>query len=143
MARHGINKVILIGNLGKDPIKRTLESGVTVANFPVATTESYKDKSGRVIEKTEWHNIVLWRGLAETACRNLYKGSSVYLEGKLTTRSWEGTDGRKNYKTEVEVDHLVILSPFRENGVSHESEEPIFASEIDDANNGELQAIDN
>jgi len=129
MAKHGINKVILVGNLGKDPQKRTLESGVCVVNFPLATTESYKDKTGRVNDKTEWHNIVMWRGLAEMASKYLRKGSTVYLEGKLTTRSWDGLDGKKNYKTEVEVDHMVMLNHSRENGVQSDAEESIFADE--------------
>lgn len=128
MAKHGINKVILVGNLGKDPQKRVLESGVTVVNFPLATTECYKDKNGKAIDKTEWHNIVMWRGLAETANKYLKKGSSVYLEGRLTTRSWESTDGRKNYKTEVEADHMVMLNYSRENGVHSDSEESIFVT---------------
>lgn len=128
MAKHGINKVILVGNLGKDPNKRVLDSGVTVVNFPLATTECFKDRNGKTTDKTEWHNIVMWRGLAETAFRHLRKGSTVYLEGKLTTRTWEGPDGKKNYKTEVEVDHMVMMHHSRENGVNSESEESIFAS---------------
>jgi single-strand DNA-binding protein len=131
MAKHGINKVILVGNLGKDPNKRVLDSGVTVVNFPLATTESYKDKNGKTTDKTEWHNIVMWRGLAETAFRHLRKGSTVYLEGKLTTRTWEGQDGKKNYKTEVEVDHMVMMQHSRENGVHSDQEDPIFANGIE------------
>jgi single-strand DNA-binding protein len=104
---------------------------VTVVNFPLATTESYKDKNGKTTDKTEWHNIVMWRGLAETAFRHLRKGSTVYLEGKLTTRTWEGQDGKKNYKTEVEVDHMVMMQHSRENGVHSDQEDPIFANGIE------------
>ena len=85
----GINKVILIGNLGKDPEIRTLESGAKVANFTLATSEFYKDKEGKRVEQTEWHNIVLWRTLAETAEKWLKKGEKIYLEGKIRTRSWD------------------------------------------------------
>ena len=86
----GVNKVILVGRLGKDPEVRNLENGVTVANFSLATSESYKDKTtGDKKEVTEWHNISLWRGLADIAAKYLHKGDLVYIEGKLRTRSWE------------------------------------------------------
>ena len=91
----GVNKVILVGNLGKDPEVRYLEGGVAVANFPLATTEVYKNRSGDKVESTEWHNIVLWRGLAEVAEKLLKKGMQVYIEGRLKTRNWEDKDGSK------------------------------------------------
>lgn len=141
MARNGINKVILVGNLGKDPQKRTLESGVSVVNFPLATTESYRDKSGKANDKTEWHNIVMWRGLAETASKYLRKGSTVYLEGKLTTRSWDGTDGKRNHKTEIEVDHMIMLSHSKENGVHLAEEDSIFVPETEESFEGELESF--
>ena len=97
----GVNKVILIGNLGKDPEVRHLEGGTTVANFPLATTETYKDKTGARQEQTEWHNIVLWRSLADVAEKYLKKGMQIYVEGKLRTRSWEDKEGHKRYTTEV------------------------------------------
>ena len=107
----GVNKVILIGNLGKDPEVRSVESGVSVANFTMATSESYKDKtSGEKKVITEWHNIVLWRGLAEIAQKYLHKGDMVYIEGKLRTRSWE-KDGVTRYTTEVVADNMTMLSP--------------------------------
>jgi primosomal replication protein N len=84
----GVNRVILIGNLGKDPEIRSLEGGVKVANFSLATTESYKGKNGEKVDQTEWHNIVLWRGLAEVAENYLKKGNSIYVEGKIRTRDW-------------------------------------------------------
>ena len=90
-----VNKVILIGNLGKDPEIRKLESGATVARFSLATNENYKDKSGEWQTQTEWHDVVLWRNLAERAENSLKKGFMIYLEGKLTTRSWEDQEGNK------------------------------------------------
>jgi len=105
----GVNKVILIGNLGKDPEVRHLDNGASVANFSIATTETYKDRnSGERVDQTEWHNIVLWRGLAEVAEKYLKKGDSVYIEGKLRTRSWE-KDGVTRYTTEVVGDQLTML----------------------------------
>lgn len=105
----GVNKVILIGNLGKDPEVRTIEGGTKVANFPIATTESYKDKNGNRQEQTEWHNIVLWRGIAEIAEKYLKKGATIYVEGKLRTRQWESKEGEKRYTTEVIADSFTML----------------------------------
>jgi single-strand DNA-binding protein len=106
----GVNKVILVGRLGKDPEVRNLENGATVANFTVATSESYKDKTtGEKKEITEWHNIVLWRGLAEISQKYLHKGDMVYIEGKLRTRSWE-KEGVTRYTTEVVADNMTMLS---------------------------------
>jgi single-strand DNA-binding protein len=110
----GVNKVILVGNLGKDPEVRHLEGGAVVANFPLATTETYKDKTGQRNEQTEWHNIVVWRGLAEVAEKYLKKGATIYIEGKLRTRSWDDKEGHKRYTTEVVGDTFTILSK-REN----------------------------
>jgi single-strand DNA-binding protein len=106
----GVNKVILVGRLGKDPEVRNLENGATVANFTIATSESYKDRtSGEKKEITEWHNIVLWRGLAEIAQKYLHKGDMIYIEGKLRTRSWE-KEGVTRYTTEVVADNMTMLS---------------------------------
>jgi single-strand DNA-binding protein len=105
-----LNKVQLIGNLGKDPEVRAIPSGAKVANFSIATTESYNDKNtGQKVEKTEWHNIVMWRGLAEIAEKYLRKGTQVYVEGRLQTRSWDDQNGQKKYMTEIVVDNLVML----------------------------------
>ncbi len=104
-----VNKVILIGNLGKDPEVRHLEGGVTKVNFPLATSETYKDKSGNKIEHTEWHNIILWRGLAEVAEKYLKKGNPVFIEGKIKTRTWEDKDGNKRYSTEIIADNMTLL----------------------------------
>ena len=105
-----INKVILIGNLGKDPEVRHLENGAVVANFSIATSETYKDrKTGEKVSQTEWHNIVAWRGLAEIAERYLKKGQKVYIEGKLKTRTWQDQDGNNRYSTEIITDNLTML----------------------------------
>lgn len=97
----GVNKVILVGNLGKDPEVRHLDNGRAVANFSVATSETYKNRQGERVTTTEWHNVVLWTPLAEVAEKYLKKGSQVYIEGKLTTRSWDDQEGNKRYTTEV------------------------------------------
>lgn len=104
----GVNKVILVGNLGRDPEVLTFENGVKKASFSMATTESYKDKEGNKIEQTEWHNIVLWRGLAEIAEKYLRKGNPIYLEGKIKTRSYE-VNGQKKYITEIFGDNMQML----------------------------------
>lgn len=112
-----VNKVILIGNLGKDPEVRHLENGATVANFPLATSESYNDRTtGERKEITDWHDIVVWRGLAEVVEKYVRKGTKVYVEGKLKKRSWQDKEGNTRYSTEVVADELTILSrPDREN----------------------------
>ena len=105
----GVNKVILVGNLGKDPEVRYLEGNVPVAKFSLATTESYKNKEGNRVEQTEWHNVVLWRGLAEIAEKYLRKGSSVYIEGKIRSRSWDDKEGVKRYTTDIVAENMVML----------------------------------
>lgn len=104
----GINKVILVGHLGKDPEIRYLEGGVSVSSFPLATSETF-NKDGRKIEQTEWHNIVMWRGLADVAAKFLQKGKLVYIEGKLRTRSFEDKEGHKKYTTEVVAENFTLL----------------------------------
>lgn len=104
----GINKVILVGHLGKNPDIRYLEGGVSVASFPLATSETF-NKDGRKIEQTEWHNIVMWRGLADVAAKFLQKGKLVYIEGKLRTRSFEDKEGIKKYTTEVVAENFTLL----------------------------------
>lgn len=105
----GVNRVMLIGNLGKDPDMQFLEGNIAVAKFSLATTETYKDRSGKLISQTEWHTVVLWRGLAELAQKYLHKGSLVYIEGRLKTRSWEDKDSNKKFATEVVGDNLIML----------------------------------
>lgn len=118
----GVNKVILVGNLGKDPEVRTLDNGTKVARFSLATTESYKDRnSGERIDQTEWHNIVLWRGLAEIAERYLRKGSQIYVEGKLQTRSYEDKEGITKYNTDVVGLNMTMLGGKSDGGGSQNS----------------------
>lgn len=105
-----VNKVILIGNLGRDPEIRELEGGAKVASFSVATNENYRDKSGNWQTITEWHNVVLWRNMAERAETQLKKGSLIYIDGKLTHRSWEDKDGIKRYTTEVVANYFRNLT---------------------------------
>jgi single-strand DNA-binding protein len=104
----GINKVILVGHLGKDPEIRTLEGGVSVTSFPLATSENF-NKDGKKVEQTEWHNIVMWRGLADVAAKFLQKGKLVYIEGKLRTRSFEDKEGIKKYTTEIVAENFTLL----------------------------------
>ncbi len=104
----GINKVILVGHLGKDPEIRYLEGGVSVASFPLATSEFF-NKDGRKVEQTEWHNIVMWRGLADVAAKFLQKGKLVYIEGKLRTRTFDDKDGNRRYTTEVIAENFTLL----------------------------------
>ena len=113
----GVNRVILIGNLGKDPEVQHLEGNIAVAKFPLATTETHKDKNGNLVSQTEWHTIVLWRGLAELALKYLHKGSLVYIEGRLRTRNWEDKDKNKRSITEIVGDNLVMLDKRKENEV--------------------------
>lgn len=108
MAR-GVNKVILIGNLGQDPELRYTGSGTAVCNMRLATNESYTDRDGNQVDKTEWHNIVVWARLAEVCDQYLSKGSQVYFEGKLQTRSWEDRDGNTRYTTEVKASEMQFL----------------------------------
>ncbi len=104
-----VNKVILVGNLGKDPELRYTPSGAAVANFSLATSERYKDKSGEMQEKTEWHNIVVWRQLAEICGKYLHKGKQVYIEGRIQNRSYDDRDGNKRYITEIVADQMQML----------------------------------
>lgn len=132
-----VNKVILIGNLGKDPEVRRLDNGVVVATFSIATSETYTDKqSGEKKEITDWHDVVLWRGLAEIAEKYIRKGTKIYVEGKLKKRSWQDKEGTIRYNTEVIADEMTILSrleskespsaPYRK-----EEEKPITSSLVD------------
>lgn len=103
-----VNKVILVGHLGKDPELRYLEGNVSVASFPLATSETF-NKDGKKVEQTEWHNIVMWRGLADVAAKYLNKGRLVYIEGKLRTRSYEDKEGVRRYTTEIVAESFNIL----------------------------------
>jgi single-strand DNA-binding protein len=118
---NGVNKVILIGNLGKDPEIMNLENGVKKASFSLATTETYKDKTGNKTSLTEWHNVVLWRGLAEIAETYLKKGQQIYLEGKIRSRSWEDKEQKKHYITEIVGDSMQMLGGPRTPGSGEEA----------------------
>ncbi len=112
----GVNKAILIGHLGRDPEVRYLDGNNVVANFTLATTESYVNREGNRVDNTEWHNIVVWRKLAEIAEKYLKKGSLVYLEGKITTRSWEDKEGNKRYTTEIVASNFQMLDKKSDGG---------------------------
>lgn len=124
-----VNKVILIGNLGRDPEVRRLENGGVVANFPMATTETYTDRTtGERKDITDWHNIVVWRGLAEVVEKYVRKGSKLYVEGRLKTRSWTDKEGNTRYTTEVLADNLTMLSR-AENVATSSYNEPNFSTQ--------------
>lgn len=134
----GVNKVILVGNLGKDPEVRHLDNGRAVANFSVATSETYKNRQGERVTTTEWHNIVLWTPLAEVAEKYLKKGSQVYIEGKLTTRSWDDQEGNKRYTTEVVGREMKMLGssqgmafPKESSGLARESNQGAGSTNTD------------
>ncbi len=125
MAR-SLNKVMLIGNLGKDPEVRHIENGAAVANFSIATSEQYKDRNtGQIITNTDWHNIVIWRGLAEVAEKYLKKGDKVYIEGKLRSRSYQDQQGITKYITEVVADDMVMLGNKNTTGENSQQQQPI------------------
>lgn len=125
-----VNKVILIGNLGKDPEIRRLENGGIVANFPIATSESYVEKaSGEKREVTDWHNIVVWRGLAEVTEKYIKKGMKVYVEGKLKTRSWQDKEGNTRYTTEVVADELTILTWLDDPTRQNMEQKPVYSTQ--------------
>jgi len=138
----GVNKVILVGRLGKDPEVRNLENGVTVVNFTMATSETYKDRvTGEKKEITDWHNIVLWRGLADIAAKYLHKGDQVYIEGKIRTRSWE-KEGVTRYTTEIIGDNMTLLGS-RQGGGSSGGQSPAYQqSGGDDFKSSESNATD-
>jgi single-strand DNA-binding protein len=118
MASRGVNKVILVGNLGNDPEVRYMPNGNAVANLSIATSESWKDQQGQLQEKTEWHKVTMYRRLAEIAGEYLKKGSQIYLEGKLQTRKWQDQQGNDRYTTEVIADQLQMLGGRNESGGS-------------------------
>ena len=124
----------LIGNLGKDPEVKYLESGVAVANITLATTENYKNKEGEKVSQTVWHDIVLWRGLAEIAEKYLKKGSSVYIEGKIRNRKWEDKEGVTRYKNEILADNMTMLGsrPSTEKSKENESQNQENPNGLDD-----------
>lgn len=128
-----INKVILVGNIGADPEVRYLEGGTAVASLRLATSETYKNKTGERVTQTEWHNVVLWRGLAEIAEKYVKKGMLIYVEGKLRTRSWDDKDGNKRYTTEVVADTLQMLSRKDDNKTTTEEAANNVTPDVPDA----------
>ena len=134
----GVNKVILVGNLGRDPEIRYTPNGVAVATFSIATSEEWKDReTGEKQERTEWHRIVAWRRLGEICGEYLHKGSQVYIEGRLQTRDWEDRDGNKRYTTEIVAQNMQMLGrPSREGRAESQeerypTEEPISIPDDD------------
>ena len=125
----GVNKIHLLGNLGKDPEVRHLEGGRAVANFSIATSETYKDKQGEKVTNTEWHNIVLWSPLAEIAEKYLKKGNQVYIEGKMTTRSYDDKDGVTRYISEVVGRDMTLLSGNNNQSADSANNSPIGETE--------------
>jgi single-strand DNA-binding protein len=136
----GINKVILIGHLGKDPEIRSLESGAKVASFSLATTESYKGKDGQRVEQTEWHNIVLWRGLADITEKYLKKGNLVYIEGKIRSRSYE-KDGIKKYITEIIADNMTMLGGKKDSDTGASTSTEPLSNDVNDTQPGPVDDL--
>ena len=140
----GVNKVILIGNLGQDPEVRHLESGSVVARLNIATTESYKDKSGNRVDNTEWHDVEMWDGLAKVAESYLKKGDSIYIEGKIRTDKWEDKEGNPRKTIKIRANNMTMLSKGQsttdnENQSSSRLEEP--SSKIEEAPGGDADDL--
>lgn len=127
----GVNKVVLVGNVGRNPDVQYIEGDIPMAKFPLATTEIRKDSNGNVISETEWHTIVLWRGLADLAAKYLHKGSLVYIEGRLRTRSWEDKEKGWRSQTEIVGDNVIMLDKKKDNsnGVATEHKSEIKKNE--------------
>ena len=126
----GVNKAILLGNLGKDPEVRRLDDGRAVANFSIATSETYKNKAGERVTNTEWHNVVLWSPLAEIAESYLKKGSQVYIEGKISNRSYEDKDGIKKYVSEVVGRDITLLGRAPDSSGAQENTETVQEDDL-------------
>jgi single-strand DNA-binding protein len=137
-----VNKVILVGNVGKDPEVRHLDTGVAVANFPLATSESYTAKNGERVTTTEWHNIVLWRGLAEVAEKYVTKGRQLYIEGKIRTRTYDDKDGNKRYMTEIYADSMQMLGTKADNQTSSNQQSSTSGSQPSTSVSNEAQIED-
>lgn len=139
----GVNKVTLVGNLGRDPDIQYIEGDIPIAKFPLATTEMRKERNGHVISETEWHSIVLWRGLAELAHKYLHKGSLIYLEGRLRTRSWEDKEKNKRFQTEIVGENLVMLEKRKDNELCNDDAPDAMAEKPDVENAMELKVPEN
>lgn len=128
----GVNKVMLIGNLGKDPEIQLVDGNVSVVKVPLATTEMYKDRNGKTQSQTEWHTVVLWRGLAEMAGKYLKKGSLIYVEGRLRYHAWEDKTGVKKYITEIIADNVVMLDKRPNNISSSSDDKDLYDADMND-----------
>jgi single-strand DNA-binding protein len=137
-----VNKVILIGYVGIDPEIRYLDSGTAVCNFRMATSEVYKNKSGEKVTNTEWHNIVLWRGLAEIAEKFIKKGTQIYIEGRIRTRSWDDKDGNKRYTTEIVGDNMQLLGKRTDESPVTQEKEEIKSSDNNENIDQEIEEAD-
>ena len=139
-----VNKVILIGNVGKDPEVRYIDNDVPVAHFPLATSETYRNRDGEKVTQTEWHNIVLWRGLAKVAENYVKKGHALYIEGKIRSRSYEDKDGNKRYITEIVADNMQMLTKKGEMTQPGQTSTPALdsSSELPEENNGSTAAAE-
>lgn len=129
-----VNKVILLGNLGKDPEIRSFENGTSKASFTLATTDSYQNKTtGETINQTEWHNVVAWRGLADIISKYVKKGDKIYVEGKLKSRSWNDQEGVTKYITEIEADNIVMMSRNNDQNSASNPATPSYVSQATEA----------
>jgi single-strand DNA-binding protein len=137
-----VNKAILVGFVGADPEVRYLDSGTPVCNFRLATSEIYKNKNGERVTSTEWHNVVLWRGLAEVAEKYIKKGSQVYVEGRIKTRSWDDKDGNKRYTTEIIADNMQMLGKRTDLPPESEKQEKESSVEEKEDNGPEIEETD-
>jgi single-strand DNA-binding protein len=131
-----VNKVILVGNIGKDPEMQYFEGNIAVARISLATNETYKDKLGNQQIQTEWHKIVLWRSLAELAQKLLVKGALIYVEGKLKTRTKVDKDGNKKYETEIVGDHFIVLDKKNDNDIGSSPNQNKIDTNKDDIDSG-------
>lgn len=132
-----VNKVILVGNVGKDPDVHYIDTNVPVARFPFATSETYRSKDGEKITTTEWHNLVLWRGLAEITEKYVKKGTQLYIEGKIRTRSYDDKDGNKRYITEIIADNMQLLGRKSDNPASESNSGSTKPASANSQNNNE------
>ncbi len=139
-----VNKVIFVGFVGNDPEVRYLDSGTPVANFRLATSENYTNRSGEKVNQTEWHNIVVWRGLAEVVEKYVKKGTQLFIEGRIRTRAWDDRDGNKRYTTEIVADNLQMLGKRGETTDSPVPQEQPQSNTTDpNAESGNATATDN
>lgn len=138
-----VNKAILIGYVGNDPEVRYLENSTPVANFRLATSESYTNRSGEKVTTTEWHNVVLWRGLAEITEKYVKKGAQVYVEGRIRTRSWEDRDHNKRYTTEIVADSMQLMGRRNEGGADINPSQSPTSEKTSSPKSSEEPMVDN